>query len=286
MGWTKTLVARGLTAPGVNRVVKAVAPLLLPDNKLHRLPVADREARYRLQSGEDVILLDPFRDQIAKDIVWGHGKPTSSADARVLRLVERWAHSATTFLDIGAYSGLFAMITAKTNPQIRSVAFDLLPENYMMINSNIIRNDLVERVDVRLCGLADKTDTAIMPADCRTTSHPSSVNLGLTFTEGVSVPVRTLDSFGFDGRLAMKLDVEGFEWKVIKGARETIAKHKPRMICEILRHFKHGEELQASLEGYRFFISLADGFEERREIRPDARGRDWVFTASELPQDI
>mgnify|MGYP002408841942 CR=1 FL=1 len=48
----------------------------------------------------------------------------------------------------------------------------------------------------------------------------------------VSVPVTTIDSFGYDDVGFMKIDVEGFEEEVLHGASETIARCNPIMYIE------------------------------------------------------
>ncbi len=280
MARLKPLLSRALALPLVNQALRMGASFVLPEKKLHRLPVSDRTAVYRLQSGESVTLLDPLKDQVAKDIVWGGGEPTSPADARVLRLVQDWSREASTFIDVGTYSGLFAMVAAKTNPSLRSIAFEIAPENYLMTMENLFENDLVQRVELHLCGLSNAPGAIVMPRHYGAASHPSSLSLGSSYDQGVSIGVRTLDSFGFDGPIAMKLDVEGFEWNVLDGARKTIERHRPRIVCEILPRFRHAREVEELLKplGYRFFISRDSGFEERDELRPDRAGRDWVFT--------
>lgn len=283
MAGLKSLLSYVLAAPVINQVLRLGGSLVLAKKTLHRLPVSDRQAAYRMQAGVSVILLDPLRDQVAKDIVWGNGEPTSRADARVLRLVQHWAHDASTFIDIGTYSGLFAMVAAKANAALKSFAFEIAPENYLMTMRNVIENDLISQVNVVLSGLSDEPGTIRMPCDYGTTSHPSSLSLGFAFERGVSVPVATLDSFSFEGPIAMKLDVEGFEWKVLNGARKTIELHKPAIICEILPRFQHCHEIEELLKplGYRFFISQEAGLEERDRLLPDRSGRDWVFVAQD-----
>ena len=50
------------------------------------------------------------------------------------------------------------------------------------------------------------------------------------------VPINTLDSFGlFEGIDFIKMDVEGYEPKVILGGMQTIEKNNPVILCEINR---------------------------------------------------
>jgi FkbM family methyltransferase len=276
----KPIASRLIALPVVNPLVTRAASLFLPASAVRRLPVRGK-AEYRLASGERVLLLSARTDHVAKDLLWGGGAPTSRADARVLRYVE--SSSADTFLDVGSYSGLFAMIAAKSGCS-RSIAFELLPENYFMILENVIANDLLERVEARLCGVADARGSIRMPRSTNSASHPTSMSLEAHYDGGVTIPLIAIDELGLSGPMLWKLDVEGFEWTVLRGARATL-EHKPDIICEILPDFPHSSEIFELLKplGYRFFISLDAGFEERLVIAPDPAGRDWIFTVDHPP---
>ena len=225
-------------------------------------------------------LARPQVDQVAKDLVWGNGAPTSPADAHVLRFVERRSRGIALFLDIGAYSCLFSLVAAKSNPSANVLAFEVLPENYLLCWQNIIENDLVRQIDIRLCGIGNQAGAIVMPVRTGASSNPSSISLSANFETGVSVPVIELDSLSPAGRMLWKIDVEGFEWSVIDGARNTIAENRPDIICEILPSFPDASELQSLLEplGYTYFIALDRGFEQRSDIVPSRDGRDWLFT--------
>jgi len=247
---------------------------------VHRLPVGARVAKYVPLSAAPVVLLHPRADQVAKDIWWGKGQPTSRADAQVLRLIERLAPEADLFLDIGAYSALFALLAARCNPRLRSIAYEIMPQNMIMAERNVIENDLITRVEVRLLGLSDKPQIITMPRDYSSASNPSSISLGENFHGGVSVPVTTLDHEGHRGRILAKIDVEGFEEAIFVGGAQTIAASRPDIICEFLSNSSAGNAVTALLKplGYRFLISTDDGFEERPDIVPSGDGRDWLLT--------
>jgi len=44
----------------------------------------------------------------------------------------------------------------------------------------------------------------------------------------------TLDSFAFDDVSFIKIDVEGAELDVLEGARQTVERHRPRLVVELL----------------------------------------------------
>jgi len=48
----------------------------------------------------------------------------------------------------------------------------------------------------------------------------------------VTVPMRTLDSFDYTDIGFIKIDVEGYEYKVLLGAKETIKKYRPVLLVE------------------------------------------------------
>lgn len=67
----------------------------------------------------------------------------------------------------------------------------------------------------------------------------------------LSVPITTLDSFGlFENVDFIKMDVEGYEPKVIKGGLKTIDKNSPVVLCEINRGDFEAKELLEGM-GYK-----------------------------------
>jgi FkbM family methyltransferase len=56
---------------------------------------------------------------------------------------------------------------------------------------------------------------------------------------GDGVELRTIDSFGFSNVSIMKIDVEGFELEVLKGAVETIATWHPAIVIEITGFYQY-----------------------------------------------
>ncbi len=75
-------------------------------------------------------------------------------------------------------------------------------------------------------------DLIIVPIlDYNVESNYGSLNLG-TFESGEQVQVIPIDSLNLPRCNFLKIDVEGMEIKVLKGAKDTIQKHKPLLYVE------------------------------------------------------
>jgi FkbM family methyltransferase len=276
----KPLVARLVLHPLVNPIVLALAKRILPAASLHRLPVAKEHVELQTSDGHILRLAEPAADQFAKDIFWGRGRPTSRADDLTFTLVEVLAKEASTFLDVGAYSGIYAMLAAHANPNLRAFTYEILPENQRLIERNISANQLSGQITAMLKGLSNTEESILMPSNTGSISHPSSLSIGSRFASGVEVPLTTLDAEGHVGPMVIKIDVEGFEWNVFQGGVETIRSQRPDIICEFLpmaTEHRHVQELLQPL-GYRFFLTLDEGFKECGEIIPDPHAWNWVLS--------
>jgi FkbM family methyltransferase len=137
-------------------------------------------------------------------------------------------------LDCGANVGMYTIWAAATR-KARVYAFEPESQNYALLNKNILLNDLSERVTAYCMGLSDTSGLSqLHMADLRAGGSCHSVGealdfklepLATVFTQGC-VAAR-LDDLVRDKALPVpnhiKIDVDGFEPKVIAGARNTLA---------------------------------------------------------------
>ncbi len=143
--------------------------------------------------------------------------------------------------DIGAHIGWHSLILDRVLPPgARVYAFEPDPENFDLLRENLRRNDADRVVPVH-SALSDEEGAAWLHR------YPAK-NLGkhsllpLHGGERVKVSTTTLDAFwrdeGLDGRVPrlIKLDVEGFEHQVLRGAEGAlertdmvIAEHAPEL---------------------------------------------------------
>jgi FkbM family methyltransferase len=87
--------------------------------------------------------------------------------------------------------------------------------------------------------------------------------------ESKVVPVLTLDTFDFDAVDYIKIDVEGFEKKVLLGATRTLDRHNPLIVVE-QNHVVLDGDAQYSAKHYLESIGY-------RQVAVDCRGWDFVM---------
>lgn len=277
----KSTARRLLTARPISRVAVGTARAL-PGNWQKRLPVNVPESRLVLDSGASVSLAQPHRCHVAQEVFWGAGQLDSGQDRNALEAALAFSRDAATFLDIGSYTGLFALAAARSNPGLQAYAYEIVGENFLLLWENTLRNDLGDRVHPRLVAIGGEDGEIRIPYNQSDGQLASSVDIGWSTDHGVRVPVKRLDDLHLDspGPVAVKIDVEGFEMEVFDGAHEFLAHHKPDMVCEVLRRAKRVPEMMKLLEslGYRWFHIREDGFARRETIVADKHRRDWMFT--------
>lgn len=152
----------------------------------------------------------------------------------VLSALLRWAGQGQTVVDIGANIGYFtAHLARAVGPAGVVHAFEPEPANLALLRSNLRRNRL-HQVRVHAVALGD--------APGRAQLHTAGDNAGMHRLYAsvccagptVEVSVQRLDDLLAPGSVALiKIDVEGYEHAVLRGARMLMSTApRPRLISE------------------------------------------------------
>jgi FkbM family methyltransferase len=188
-------------------------------------------------------------------------------------------HRASTCIDVGANIGLYTCLASSRQKHV--VAIEPLSSNLKLLYKNLICNKFLD-VEVFPLGLSGEAGIKRL----------FGTGTGASFIEGWAgatdkfynvVPVSTLDvivNTRFDGvPLLIKVDVEGFERQLLKGAEGTLKlKPKPTWLVEIPlnEHFPGGQNDQfyQTFEvfwqhGYQATVANAD----QRVVAPEDVGR-------------
>jgi len=190
------------------------------------------------------------------------------------RLLLRYIRPGTTVLDVGASLGLWTVPLAKAAREVgaRVWAFEPHPQNHPWLERNVALNGLEGTVTIHRCALGDAVGEARMGIGETQDFHGgnAAINVDPESALGVMVPVKRLDDFAFPASVsAVKIDVEGYEISVLRGAKELIARDRPVILGEFNRHWieQRGENLRAFLKDVG-----RDGYQphvlEKRSSRP------------------
>ncbi len=129
------------------------------------------------------------------------------------------------FVDVGANVGAYSVLASRV-AKARVIAVEPVPATYAKLCRNLRLNDVANGpVEALNVGLADRPGTLSFTATQGGLNHVQIEGRGNTSAEGgVAVEVRTLDEI-LAGRVprAVKLDVEGYELHVLRGAGRSFA---------------------------------------------------------------
>lgn len=178
--------------------------------------------------------------------------------AGFLRL-SRSAASDALLIDVGAHKGLFSLLHLATGSAHRAVLLEPSPPLVEKAQALLAMNGMSARADVRLAGAGASVEERAVIAE------------GLAFARivergtpaAIDVPFTTIDHLCAERGLTpaiVKVDVEGAEGAVLRGARETIRRCRPVLCLEL--HLdaleRAGEPVHALLDG---LLSLGYQFE-------------------------
>ena len=253
---------------------------------IDRIPVKSGILVLVHSSVGDFYMSRPERCSIAKKYFWTQGVRLPVEDRIALNLFASLSRNSNAVLDIGANSGLFSLVAAKSNPDAEIFAFDILPEAYHVLIDNLILNNLLGKVDIQLIGVGEKGKTFYAPFNNISSDMPSSLSLDckLINDDQVQVSIKSLDEICIPrliGKtLCIKIDVEGTEVDIFLHGSETLRLIKPDIICEVLPSARQFDIYDQILDDYSYgkYLITNEGFKRFDRIKPDMRFKDWFFT--------
>ncbi|MCX8490254.1 MAG: FkbM family methyltransferase [Cyclobacteriaceae bacterium] len=138
-------------------------------------------------------------------------------------------------IDVGTNIGWVALNFARLSESGRVIGFEPDPYNYSVCKSNSDRNAL-PNLTILPYALGETSSQVMM--EVRTPDNRGGNRIAPKNGSGsVNVQIKRLDDIEEIASLSsinlVKLDVEGYELKVLRGAHATIQKHKPILFIEV-----------------------------------------------------
>ena len=187
---------------------------------------------------------------------------------------EHFIHAGDIVLDCGASDGDFTRQALGAGAQT-VVAIEISPSSAECIRRNTASEIAAGRVIVYPKGVWDKDDTLTLNVDDTNFAANSVVMRSETSHPSVQVPLTTIDELVAELKLPrvdfIKMDIEGAEVPALAGARETIARFKPRLA--IATEHKPDDEytIPAAVRRIRSDYRMECGpcLEAKGHVRPD-----------------
>jgi FkbM family methyltransferase len=172
---------------------------------------------------------------------------------------------ADVVYDIGANVGFYTLLASRlVGPAGHVFAFEPLPRNLGLLRKHVAINSL-SNVTILPQAVSDKPGEALF-----STSADPAQN-GLTEQGDIRVQVTAVDVLLDKGEIKppnlMKIDVEGAEAMVLRGAAKAISAHRPIIYLATHNDDVHRECLQI-LRGHGYTLSSMDAepLETTREV--------------------
>lgn len=233
-------------------------------------------------AGQSIRYISQPNDVIGNTLFW-----TGAFEDETSRVFVKLASQAQTVLDVGANTGYFTLLACMASPQARVIAFEPIPLIYDLLCSNVAANGWQARCKLRREAVSDAEGTTEFHVP-HTDSVPTSGSLhvgGFRGYEGhlIKTPVTTLDAVcaPLDQVNLAKIDVEGFEDKVLEGAQETLRRCRPDIIVECNHDgpYRRIDEILSTC-GYSFYALLDNGPQPIDNLRPDPQDKHRNFLCS------
>jgi FkbM family methyltransferase len=181
-----------------------------------------------------------------------------------LQFCLRYLRPGDHFVDVGANVGVFSTLVGTRIPGVRITAVEPFPPVREDLLANLALNELdVDVVESALSNAAGEATFEVLDRDVLNRLAPGDGGSGTT---GITVPVTTLDELvGDDPPALIKIDVEGSELLVMKGARRLLSDPvaSPVLLFEHAGYCTHfgitPAEVRAFLQEVGYSIYLLDG---------------------------
>ena len=155
----------------------------------------------------------------------------------VLDAIQSHLRVGDVFYDAGANIGVFSFLAATLVGESGAVLAFEPEENNVACFRRSLAAAALGNVTLYACGLGAADGEMVFDRrggafSGRLVGAPAEAQ-----HRGISVPVRSIDSLVEGGAPApslIKIDVEGGEGAVLEGARRTLGRHRPAILCEML----------------------------------------------------
>ncbi|MHA1265173.1 MAG: FkbM family methyltransferase [Candidatus Helarchaeota archaeon] len=191
-----------------------------------------------------------------KGIIWQillFGKREPSATDFLIQ--SNFLKRGDVVLDIGANIGYYALLESKlVGSEGKVYAIEPVSSNYNLLKINIKLNKLINNIEAFHIAFGEKneTKTIYVSSVCNWSSLEKHENVEYLSQE--KIRVKTVDSFlkNHEKPKLIRMDTEGYEYKILKGMKETL-KEDIKLFIEIHGSILKKNEINEIIELLKFY---------------------------------
>lgn len=172
-------------------------------------------------------------DAVAMDTLWNG---TFGYEPGTLAAWSRLAARSTTIADVGAHVGYFSMVAAHANPKAKVHSFEPVDQIHARLSVNV-RSNGVQNVRLHQAGVSSEPGWADISVrfSGNLLSTGSTLEAAAPDAQLKRIQLLTLDEVFAETKLDLvKIDVEGHEMSVLRGARQVLKRDRPTLVMEAL----------------------------------------------------
>ncbi|MEO0812968.1 MAG: FkbM family methyltransferase, partial [Myxococcota bacterium] len=197
-------------------------------------------------------------------VIYRHLRDYGAQQRGDLEMLLTLLEPGSVVYDVGAHIGTFAIPFARAlGPAGRVIAIEGSPDTALSLQQNVNLNDLGHRVTVHHAVVTDGSAEKFQPVR-------ATENRGRTqFARGGTITSLSLDELDAPAPDLLKIDVEGMEPLVLRGAHQHLLRSRPFVFFETNADKEAlGETIQWLLSlGYHFFVNAGDRNARRPKYR-------------------
>ncbi|MEM8624325.1 MAG: FkbM family methyltransferase [Pseudomonadota bacterium] len=220
-------------------------------------------------AGTRFVMFSANDDLVAMSFFW-HG--AEAWEPASLQIWQDWARDADRVLDVGAFSGVYALAAAATAPGVEVLAVEAARRTWARLLLNVQANGFGKRVRTVNRAASDGPGSVVF----NRFRGENILGIGDGFLPKDGLPAlaaeEQVETVAVDALLAsesfrpdaVKVDVEGAELLVLDGMAELLSRHRPRLLIEVTPDTAGPVIARLARHGYR----SAEVDEGARRCRP------------------
>lgn len=201
------------------------------------------------------IELNPSIDLNIENVIYERGV----YEQATTEFIQEYLNKGATFVDAGANIGYLSLVAASVVGEKGNVyAFEPVKSTFDLLQRNAELNQFTQ-IKCKQFGLGSQSEEVVIYSENQNRGGASIVNRRSEQKE--TIQICPLDAILSEEKVdLLKIDVEGYEFEVLKGAEEIIRKDHPAIILEYSQQRNNAgannemiDWLSNVYEGYEFF---------------------------------